>query len=100
MDSRIVHVNPAANIVEKLHFHDDGSITHQVTQDETALVEENKAIRNQTSSLDRWGEGRVVLRGVPFPLLEEWRKRGWLEKDQFWRALADERSVKYKVFGK
>lgn len=100
MDSRIVHVNQAAGIIEKLHFSDDGSITHQITKDETQLVNENKTIHNMTSSLDRWDDGKVVLRGVPFQLLDEWKRKGWFTKEQFHRCLADERSAKYKVFGK
>ena len=100
MDSRIVHINPAANIVERLHFNEDGSITHQVTKDETEIVEQNKAIHNMTSSLDRYGDGRVVLRGVPPQLIDEWKQKGWFTKEQFFRCLADERAQKYKVFGK
>ncbi len=100
MDTRIVHTNPEARIVQKLHIHDDGAMTLQTTKDETAIVEENKSIHNMYSSLDRWDDGKVVLRGVPFELLDEWKKKGWFTKEKFYLCLTDERAAKYKVFGK
>lgn len=100
MESRVVYANPLAGIVKKLHFHDDGAMTLQESKDETRIVEENKGIHNLWTSLDRYGDGKVVLRGVPPQLIAEWKSKGWWSKENFWRCLADERAAKYKVFGK
>ena len=100
MDSKIIHVNPNSKLVQKLHQHDDGSMTLQTIHDETKVVEQNKSIHNMWSSLDRWGDGKVVLKNVPLDLIDEWKKKGWFTKEYFHKCLADPRATKYKVFGK
>lgn len=100
MEKRILTHNPAAGITRIAHLHDDESLTIQTVKDESRIWDDNKGIHNQWTSLDRYGDGKVVLRGVPFELLNEWKAKGWFTKEQFYRCLADERAQPYKVFGK
>lgn len=81
------------------HKHADDSVTIQTLRDETKTVEENKALHNMTSKLDRYGDGRMVLCGVPHELTMKWRKRGWFEKGKEHLILNDPEARKYKVFG-
>lgn len=100
MDSRVVYKSSDDKVVEKLHFHEDGAITHQRLVDRTAVVEQNKSIHNQWSTLDRWGDGKIVLKEVDINIINEWKKKGWFTKEQFWRCLQDPRVQDSKVFGK
>lgn len=97
---QLLNYNALAKVAHYWHDTGDGGAVIERVADETQVIEDNKALRNMTSSLDRWGDGQIVLRGVPMPLVDDWRSRGWLEKDQFWRCLKDERAEPYKVFGK
>lgn len=97
MDSRTVYANPLSGTVQKIHFHDDGAMTLQTTRDMTQVVDENKSLSNMTSSLDRWGDGKIVMRGVPHELTRKWKERGWFEKDQQWRILTDPEAQPYMV---
>ena len=100
MEKRLLSHNASAGITRIAHLHDDEGLTIQTIRDETKIVDDNKALHNMTSSLDRWDDGKVVLRGVPFELLNDWKAKGWFTKEQFFRCLSDERAQPYKVFGK
>lgn len=73
------------------------TIVHK-EQDTTQIWDDNKALRNEVTSLDRWDDGKTVLRAVPFWLLEDWKKKGWFTKEMFHKCMADERAQNYKVF--
>ena len=96
---RLISANPALKRQTWYHEDTEGNVTIQELQDNTQLFEDNKAILNETSSLDRYGDGRLVLRGVPHRLTEKWKKLGWFEKGQEWRILNDPEAQPYKVFG-
>lgn len=69
------------------YFHYDEN-TDQATisthQNLSPLLEQTKRYRNQQTSLDRWGEGRVVAQ-VPLALYYEWLKEGKTNDDAFLR---------------
>lgn len=100
MKQRILTHNPVAGITRIAHLHDDEQLTIQTIKDESKIWDDNKSLHNMTSSLDRYGDGRVVLRGVPFDLIEDWKARGWFCKEKFHLCASDERAAPYKVFGR
>ena len=95
-DKRILTANKDSQTIG--HFHDDGSLTIEKKTDYTKKFEDNKAIRNMVTSLDRWGDGKMVLSGCPPELIQEWKQKGWFTKESFYKCLADPRAQPYKVF--
>ena len=97
--SDLVYANQSAKTVRKLHQHEDGSVTLQTIRDERKKFDDNKALHNMTSSLDRWGDGKVCLRGVPPELIQKWKDQGLFTKENFWKVLISDEAKPYKVFG-
>lgn len=96
---KVVNYNADTKTQTIFNQHDDGAVTIQKVKDNTELFDDNKSLHNMTSSLDRWGDGKVCLRGVPFELIEKWKQQGLWTKDNFWKVLLSDEAKPYKVFG-
>lgn len=97
-DKRLLKWNPTLNSAVYMH-EDDENIVIETVRDETNLYDENNKLRNEVTSLDRWGDGRVALRGVPPALIEKWKREGNFTKERFYKVMLSEEAQPYKVFG-
>lgn len=97
---KILNHNAPTKTTTVYHEDTEGNIAIQTVRDNTQLFDDNKSLHNMTSSLDRWGDGKVCLRGVPFQLIEKWKAQGLWNKEHFWKVLLSEEAAPYKVFGK
>lgn len=98
MSKELIHYHSPTKTKTFVGKDEAGNMVVEKVQDTTQIWDDNKQLKNMTSSLDRWDDGKTVLRAVPFWLLEEWKKKGWFTKEMFHKCLADERATPYKVF--
>ena len=98
MSKELIHYHAPTKTKTFLGRDDSGCAIVHKEQDATQIFDDNKALRNEVTSLDRWDDGKTVLRAVPFWLIEDWKSKGWFTKDYFHKCMADERAQPYKVF--
>lgn len=72
----ILDISPETLTTEAFHFDEaDDKVVIATEQDVTAIIEENKALHNLVTSIDRWGDMRRVAQ-IPIGLFFDLQKQG------------------------
>lgn len=95
---KILNFNAPTKTATFFHQDNEGNVAIQTFRDNTKLFDDNKSLKNMVSSLDRWDDGRVCLRGVPLELIDKWKQQGLFTKENFYKVLASDEALPYKVF--
>jgi hypothetical protein len=75
MDALLDHI-PETLTTETFHFDEmEDKVVLSTEQDVTQIIEENKALQNLVTSIDRWGDMRRVAQ-VPLSLYLDLYKKG------------------------
>lgn len=82
MSARLLSRDPATGITRWFHANADGSSTIHTEQDVTALVAENRELRNLTPRSARWGDGLTRVASIPLSLYMGLRKKGIADDPQ------------------
>ena len=92
---RLFNRDPDFGITEWFTY-DESSDKFSLTieQDVGAQVESNRQAYNSVTSLDRWGDGKVVAR-VPLSIYTKWMVEGKDKDDAFLRRWVNDPENKY-----
>lgn len=98
MAKRLFDHDPTTGISEWFDYDElSNTFSLTTTQDVSKLVEENKQAYQNVTSLDRWGDGRVVAR-IPLSIYTQWIQDGRDKDDAFLRRwLNDPENKHFRV---
>jgi hypothetical protein len=73
---KILSHDPLTGMTQIAHMPDADTFVVETQQDSTALIEQNKALYNQTDEKARWGDGWTRIASIPLAVFQELNKRG------------------------
>jgi len=95
---KLFDVDPVLGLTRYFHYNEEtDEACLQTTQDVQPVIESATRMRNSLTSLDRWGDGRVVAQ-VPLSIYFSWMREGKDKDDAFLRRwLNDPDNKKFRV---
>jgi len=76
---RILDADPETGVIELFHYDPDTErVVIETRHDVTDIIEHNKRIANEFTSLDRWGDMTRVA-SIPMSLYMEMKKQGIID---------------------
>lgn len=76
---RILDADPETGVIELFHYDPDTErVVIETRHDVTDIIEHNKCIANEFTSLDRWGDMTRVA-SIPMSLYMEMKKQGIID---------------------
>lgn len=96
---RLFKHDPAAGITSYFHYDDaTDKVTIETVQTLDAILEQNLRRRNNQTSLDRWGDGKIVA-SIPAIVHAELLASGKYRDQAYMRRwLNDPDNKKYRIF--
>lgn len=98
MSRRLFSRDPTFGVTKWWHYDADTDVaTIETVQDVEPLLDRNASLQNNVTSLDRWGDGKIVA-SIPMSIYAEFLASGKINDQAFMRRwLNDRDNRKYRV---
>ena len=99
MSRRLFSRDDVTGITKWFHYNDaTDEVTIHTEQDLGDFLEQNQKMRNNQTSLDRWGDGKIVA-SIPMTIYAQWLVDGRANDQAFLkRWLNDPENKVYRTF--
>lgn len=99
MARKLFSHDPLTGITKYWHYDPDTDRAHiETVQDVQPLIEQNNSLRNEVTSLDRWGDGKKVA-DIPLHIYWDLKKKGILDDQKALRRwLNDPANLAFRTF--